>query len=214
MNYSDLQAKVSGLLNRRDATPTQIQGWIQDSIQRIQRELRCPAMEQVVDVTIGSYSLPYPGLPIPSDLLELIDLLDHHGNRITKEDVSRVSYLSREASVPRYYYRLAGRWLLGPAPQVGHTIRIVYYAEIGALVNPTDENVITDIAPDLISYGALSYAGDFFVDKRTSQWESRYSQIIQAIQGMADADELSGGSAVSPAYDWPSDDMWGYGGGY
>jgi hypothetical protein len=169
-------------------------------IQRIQRELRCPAMEKTVVVTIAS---GYAGLVIPSDMIELIDLVNSQGDRITKEDITTVKQLAKDFDWPRYYYRQGGVWLLGPAPTVSDTVTLVYYAELGALVNPTDTNVITQVAGDLIVYAGLGPAGDFYSDRRSDKWEARYTQILGDLQGQADDDELSGGACVSPAFFYP-----------
>lgn len=207
--YADLQSQVLGLLNRRDATTAQIQAWIQNAIQTIQRELRVPAMEKVVQVTLPDNT--DGTLTVPSDMLELIDIINHHGVRLTKEDVTKVMQAAKVIGAPSIYYRMGGRWLLGMRPKPGETLMVVYYAELGPLVNPTDENIMTDIAPDLITYKALSFAGDFYVDKRTSQWDTRYEAIKQDLQAMADADETSGASVVSLPVYWPDDGVaYGY----
>jgi len=176
-------------------------------------------MEKIVLVTInstpndfvpGTPALP-SGITIPSDLLELIDILNPFGDRLKKEDVTTVMQAARTFGIGRIYYRLGGTWIIGEAPNAGDIYTVVYYAEIGPLVNGTDENIITDIAPDLIIYKALTFAGDFFVDKRTPTWEQRYQSIAQTLQGMADADELSGDACVGMPIYWPDDGVaYGY----
>lgn len=205
MNYGELQSTLQGLLNRRDATTAQIQAWLQNGLMRIQRELRCPAMEKTVVVTIAS---GYAGLIIPSDMIELIRLVNSQGIRITKEDISTVNRLAINTGFSQYYCREGGAWLLGPSPVIADTIKIVYYAELGDLSLSTDSNVISQIAGDLCIYAGLGYAADFFTDRRTAAWEVRYQQILGDIQQQADEDELSGGSVVSAALHYP-DDMYG-----
>lgn len=215
MNLLDIQTAFSGLLNRRDATPAQQASWLTMGIAKIQRELRCPAMEKTVVLTIdGSYS---NGIIIPNDFIELQYLQNSQGKRITKEDITTVAQLAGGTSstvpvlidFPRFYVRTGGKWLLGPTPSVGDTITMVYYAELVPLVNPTDTTTLSKIAGDIYVYAALCYAGDFFTDKRSPKWESRYSEIASKLQIMADDDELSGGATVSPAYHYPSDDYEG-----
>lgn len=209
-NYSGLQTMVSGLLNRRDATTSQVQGWIQLGLQRIQRELRVPAMEEIANITIQDYTLwdgslytPFPGIAIPSDFIELIDLLSPGGHRLQKEDITRVDEIAKALGPPRWYYRKGGAWLIAPAPIPGTVMTIVYYGEFDPLINGTDTNIISNIAPDLIVYSALGYAADFYSDKRGDSWEKRYQATLIAIQNQADEDETNGGSTVSPAYSWP-----------
>jgi hypothetical protein len=201
---------VSTLLNRRDATSAQIQAWVQNGLQRIQRDLRCPAMEKIVTVTITNTYVGSQGLAIPSDMIELIDLNNSQGDRIEKKDITTVNTLMggfqnipANFDFPRFYYRKGGGWLLAPMPVLNDTIEVVYYAELGPLVNPTDTNTITIIATDLVAYAALCYAGDFFTDRRADKWEARYQQIKGALQDQADEDELSGAATVSPAFVYP-----------
>lgn len=207
--YSDLQAQVSGLLNRRDATTAQVQAWIQLSIQRIQRELRVPAMEKVVLVTIPSNT--DGTITVPSDLLELIDIINPWGVRLVKKDITEVLQAAKTTGNSLIYYRQGGKYLIGEAAQANDVFTLIYYAELAPLVSPTDTNIVVSIAPDLIVYGALGYAGDFYVDKRTATWEQRYGQIIEDLQAMADADENSGGATVSAPTYWPDDGVaYGY----
>jgi hypothetical protein len=85
------------------------------------------------------------------------------------------------------------------------TVTCVYYAVPTPLENNSDTNSITTACPDLLTYAALCYAGDFFTDKRLPNWENRYQAIKTDIQQMADSDELSGGATVAPAYIYPDD---------
>jgi hypothetical protein len=215
MNYNDIQTQFLGLLNRRDCTTTQAQAYIQTALQRVQRELRVPAMEKAVIATVAA---GYAGLIIPQDFLELINIIPLMTNggteqtdmkRLEKCDISTALVKSINTGIPRQYARQGGVWILGAAPVLGDTIRIDYYAELGALVNPTDTNVVTLIAPDLLYYAALGYAGDFFVDKRKADWEARYQQILADLQDQADEDEQHGAAAVQPAFHYFDDMAYG-----
>jgi hypothetical protein len=212
--WGDIQTGFSTLLNRRDATSAQQAAWLQNGIQKIQRELRCPAMEKLITFTVGSdYS---GGIVIPNDFLELQYMLNSQGSRITKEDITTVQHLSQGVGppgvtpvltydFPRFYIRKGPQWLLGPTPVLGDTINIAYYANLPPMVNPDDSSALAQIAGDLFMYAGLVYAGDFFSDKRADKWEARYEQIKADLQGMADADEISGGSEVSAAVKYPDE---------
>lgn len=214
MTFGDITANFTALLNRRDATSTQIAAWLQNGIQKVQRELRCPAMEKIITVPVdNTYS---SGITIPTDLLELQYLLNSQGERITKEDITRVSQLAFglaspgvsptvNIDFPRFYVRTGVKWLLGPTPGIGDRITVAYYADIPTMTQPGDQCTLSQIAGDMFTYAALVYAGDFYSDRRSDKWEARYEQIKADLQGMADADELSGGSEVSPAFDYPDD---------
>jgi hypothetical protein len=111
---------------------------------------------------------------------------------------------------PRVFARRGGYWVLGPSPAVGSTIEMVYYATFTPLVNPTDTNILTQSAWDVVVYGALAAAADYYNDDRSQMFDARYNQIAQNLQAMADADELTADAAVRPALlysnDWSQSD--------
>lgn len=206
-----------GLMNRRDlfSNTTLTTTFINNAIQRIQRELRCPMNEKWVQVTITS---PYNGLVIPNDYLELIGIFPvSDWNRRTKPDkLERVmNYAMFTDGAPVYHARQGGVWILGPAPAVGQTITLGYYSEFTPLVAPTDENILSIVAWDLIVYGALSEACAYYNDKRRGTavgpegkiidgFEGKYNQILQSLNDMGADDELDEGR-VQPAYYYPED---------
>lgn len=194
MNRSDLNANTALAST-----------FINQSILRLQRELRVPFMEKIVRYTIPSTYDASLGLVIPSDLLELIDLnvdsngtglLDYPLQRVQlKEALTRAEY----TDVPKVFARRGGYWVLGPRPTTDTVIEIVYYAEFAPLINGADTNTISNIGWDAVIYGALSAACDFYNDDRGQQFEARYKQIGGDIQNMADSDELTADAAVRPA---------------
>jgi hypothetical protein len=205
MTLDEIKAKFTGLMNRRDlaANATLVGDFIDVALMRIQRELRCPAMEKAVLITIGT---PYTGLVIPGDLLELIQIIPQNTMRsIKKCSITKALQVSTVTGEdPVEYCRQGGVWVLAPSPGLDDVIRIDYYAELAPLVLGTDTNVISIIAWDLIVYCALSAAADWFTDKRAATFEGRYMQILAALTEMGDADELDT-AVMEPAYIWPSD---------
>jgi hypothetical protein len=218
VNLSQLTSQFLALLNRSDlnANPALATIFITQSIMRIQRELRVPFMEKIVHYTIDDTYDPSTGLTIPTDFLQLIDinvdsdnsgLIDYPLQRVQlKEAMSRAQLID----IPRVFARRGGYWVLGPQPLVGSVIELVYYVTFDPLVNPTDTNVLSVAAWDVIIYGALSAAADYYNDDRSQMFEARYNQIAQNLQAMADADELTADAAVRPALlygnDWSQSD--------
>jgi hypothetical protein len=207
VNLSQLTSQFLALMNRTDlnANPALASTFINQSILRLQRELRVPFMEKIVRYTIPETYDASLGLAIPSDLLELIDLnvdsdasglIDYPLQRVQlKEAMTRAQY----TDVPRVFARRGGYWVLGPTPAAGSTIEIVYYTEFAPLIEPTDTNTISRIAWDAVIYAALAAACDFFHDERGQLFEARYKQIGGDLQNMADGDELTADAAVRPA---------------
>lgn len=207
MTLNELTAQFLAMMNRSDLRNDTALAttFINQAIMRIQRELRVPFMEKVVRYTTPSTYDNTEGLPVPSDLLELIDInVDTDGDGIQDYPLQRVQLKdamgqSEALSSPRVFARRGGFWVLGPAPPEGSVVEIVYYAEFSALVAPTDENILSRIAWDAVLYGALAAASDYYNDERGQLFEARYKQITQDLQSMADADELTGDAAVRPA---------------
>jgi hypothetical protein len=218
VNLSQLTAQFLALMNRSDlnGNPALATTFISQSIMRLQRELRVPFMEKIVQYVVPVDYDTSTGLPIPTDFLQLIDLnvdsdndglMDYPLQRVQlKEAMSRAQLLD----TPRVFARRGGYWVLGPSPTVGSTIEMVYYATFTPLVAPTDTNILTQSAWDVVVYGALAAAADYYNDDRSQMFDARYNQIAQNLQAMADADELTADAAVRPALlfsnDWSQSD--------
>ena len=81
---------------------------------------------------------------------------------------------------------------------------MVYYGEIPDLVNDTDSNFVTEIAPDLLVYGALTFAADFFIDDRKDSFEQIAVRIFNEVQDQANQMEFAQeGMTVNTAYNAP-----------
>lgn len=285
--YGDVRTKFISRMNRRDMDTTTADGFLQDTITRIQRIMRVPAMEKSIAVSIDSSYTTNGGIFIPSDYLQLRQITYNDQYELQKEDVSAVlpqAYAS--SGMPQIFGRRGGIWVLAPVPEgpatvtgvtnavtaagsttlnfastpaglraggaiadltassvippgttivsvtpttvvmsaaatgagvgngdlinftVFNVVRIDYYAEFGPMAQVTDETALTDIASDLMVFGALSYGCDHFNDKRGPAFESRFTQILSDIEAMGDLDETSGSAAVQPAYFY-SDDLEG-----
>ena len=98
------------------------------------------------------------------------------------------------------FVRQAEKLLLFPQPTSGHTT-LYYHAEYPPLSADSDENVLSQSAPDLIIYGALSFAADYYLDQRAEIFEGRFQQFLTELQEQANDQELQGGTqSVLPAY--------------
>jgi hypothetical protein len=189
MNYGELKTHFQSILNRRDLTTSLRTSFIDMAISRIQRELRAPLMEKATEVTISS---SYDGLEIPSDYIALVALtVVDEEIKLQRVDLEVAQLEAVNAGFPRVFARQGGKWILGPEPEADTVIRIDYFGELGALTDDTDENTLTIVAPDLITYGALVYAAEYFLDRRLEAFENRYQATLNTIQGQADYDELS-----------------------
>lgn len=200
-----------GLMNRRDLfnNTSLTTTFINQAIMRIQRELRCPANEKWVEVTIGA---GYTGLVIPNDYLELIGIYPQ-ADWVTRTRPDRLeralNYAQFATDKPMMHSRQGGQWILGPAPAEGDVILLGYYSEFPALVNPTDQNILTIVGWDLILNAALSAACQYYNDKRQQQFEANYITILAQLNDMGADDELDEGR-MEACHKWPDDDTDNY----
>jgi hypothetical protein len=213
MTLGELKAQFKGLLNNTvvNNNSTLVSTFINQSIMRIQRELRVPFMEKQILYTIPE---GYTKLAIPSDLLALKGILvdaDCDGileYELSRKDLSTVIKASQYPGHPTVYARQGSSWVLGNLPTLGSQVLIYYYAEFAALADDNAENTCLKVAWDLVLNGALSNACDYLDDDRVERWENRYNQIAKQLQEQADGDELTGDAVVSPALIYEDEGGW------
>jgi len=198
MNYGQLKTHFDALLNRSDITTALTEQFLSDGIARIQRSLRTPMQEKVLTVAISALT---PSITFPADFLETISLYydEYELQRISMKRFRELNQ-SNFTGKPMYYTRQGPNLLLYPQPVTGSLV-LYYYAEMPALVNAADETPMTRVAANLIIYSALTFASDYYLDERGELFEAKYNQFLAEHQGMADDQELNGGTqSILPAY--------------
>lgn len=201
MNYGEIRTQFKAILNRRDCSNTLADTFLNQSLQRCTRELRTPAQEAQQTMTVAD---PFVGFPVPSTIIQTIAMMAEvtggQQRKLTYYPLARYLELDNEGpGQPEYYTRIGNYFQLKPTPATDTVLTLYYYGEFEAFTGDSDETVLSLIAPDLLIYGALSYAADYFMDDRGQAFEARYSQIAQALQDQAY--DLDGhDAAVSPAY--------------
>jgi hypothetical protein len=189
MNKGELRTHFKELLNRSDCSDALADTFIDQSITRIERNLRIPPMEKSYSYTI---SLTTSEVFIPSDFLEAINMYyaNTSVNRVSMNRFLDVS-VGNETGTPLYFTRQGTNFKIYPSPTSGSLV-LNYYASFPVMTSDTDENDLALIASDLITYGALSFAADYFLDERGQLFESRFTQLANELQGQADDAESSG----------------------
>lgn len=189
MNKGEIRAHFLALLNRTDCSNSLADTFIDQSIARAQRVLRIPSMEktQTYNITASSQSLV-----LPNDFLEIIDIY-HGSTNLTRVPLSKMIEMKSgaEAGTPTKFTREGETLLIYPYPSSGSVV-LNYYAQFTDMTADTDENDLAKIASDLITYGALSYASDYFLDERGQLFEGRYVTFIAELQEQANDAEVSG----------------------
>lgn len=204
MNYGEIRTQFKAILNRRDCSNTLADTFLNQSLQRCTRELRTPAQEAQTSLTVAD---PFTGFPVPATIIQTIAMMAEvtggQQRKLAYYPLARFLELDNEGpGQPAYYTRIGNVFEFKPTPAVDTVLTLYYYGEFEAFADDTDETVLSLIAPDLLIYGALAYAADYFMDDRGQAFEGRYVQIAQALQDQA-YDLEAHDAAVSPAYNTP-----------
>lgn len=203
MTFGEISTQFTGLMNRRDLTANTalVSTFLQQSLTRIKRKLRVPGMKANYSVTVdGTYT---NAITIPTLYKQLISMEianSYIDRELQQGPIDKVRMLAIDVSIPTHYARFDNTWVLGPYPETGTVITIDYYSSWSALALAADTNQLTQDYADLVIYGALSFAGDYYNDKRTSNWENRFNSIVEEIIMEATGDDLTANAAVAPAY--------------
>ena len=155
--------------------------------------------ERVLNISITGQT---SSLTLPSDFLEIISLY------MDEYELERVSMRKYREVANRLYtgqaailHRQAEKLLLHPQPSSGK-LTSTTTASSQPLSADSDENVLTQSAPDLVIYGALSFASDLLPrsSARKSSRASSNSSFLE-LQEQANDQELQGGTqSVLPSY--------------
>lgn len=187
MNKQGIRNQILGLINRNDLTTELADTFIEQAMARIQRTLRVPSMERGNLITVNA-ELP-DVIVIPEDFLN-IKYLYSEDTLLEYVDIQRFLQYPNSVGTPKVYTRIQGELKVKPTPPAGTTLTMIYYGEVPDLTEDTSENFLSVAAPDLLVYGALSYAADYFVDERKPLFEQEYIRIYQEIVEQAVLTEM------------------------
>ena len=195
MNKGQIRAHFKALLNRSDCSDALADTFIDQALTRIQRFLRIPAMEQQQTYSFTS-GTAITQVVVPANMLEIIDL-QYDGMGLVRVPLHEMAEQHKvaETGSPKYFSREREVMKIAPLPTSG-TLYLNYYAEFDELTDDSSENIITLIASDLLTYTALAYAADYFLDERGPLFDQKSGQFLAEIQEQANAAEQSGVAQV------------------
>ena len=193
MNKGAIRTHFKELLNRSDITDTLADTFISQAITRIERTLRIPPMEKRQEITI---SAQVSHVVVPNDLLEMIDIYYKFTvlSRIPLHEMLSMKDLG-ETGTPKHFATQGENLLLYPEPTSG-SLTISYYGEFPVMTADSDENALAKTASDIIVYGALGYAADYYLDERAPTFDGKFGQMMAEIQEQANEAEQSGGLMI------------------
>ena len=189
MNKGDIRSHFKALLNRSDCSDTLADTFVDQSIARIQRTLRVPSMEKQQSYTITDKTA---FLFLPNDFLEIIDLY-YDNTSLTRVPLNQIMDYrdAGEFGTPKFFAREGGSLIIYPYPTSG-SVKLNYYGQFAAMTADSDENNLAASSADMIIYGALSFAADYYLDERGSVFEQRFVQFLTEVQEQANDAEMSG----------------------
>ena len=194
MNYGDLKSHFNDLLNRSDITAALTTLFIDQSIARIQRQLRTPINENKTTYTISGQTA---SVTLPTDFLEIISLY-YEGFELKRVPNRRcVPSFTTRLLVHHRYLQENSKTCFYIRNQPAVSLVLYYYGEFAPMVANTDENDLAKVAPDLILYGALTYAADYYLDERRDIFEAKVpAHFWSELQEQANDQELERWNAV------------------
>jgi hypothetical protein len=189
MNKGQIRAHFLALLNRSDCPDALADTFIDQATTRIQRVMRNPSMEAQQTYTISGQTSQ---ITLPVNLLEIISIY-MDGNALTRIPHHEMLQAQKtgELGIPRQMCRQSVQVLLHPQPTTG-TVFLDYYREFPTLATDADSNALTETASDILTYTALSYAADYFMDERAAIFEQKSGQFLAEMQEHNYSAEQSG----------------------
>jgi hypothetical protein len=195
MNKGQIRSHFKALLNRSDCSDALADTFTDQAMTRIQRVLRIPSMEKQQSYSITG-GVPISQIVVPSNLLEIIDL-QYDGVSLLRVPLHEMATALKTGATggPVYFSRERELIKIAPNPSSG-IIYLNYYGEFDALPTDTSTNAITQIASDLLTYTALGYASDYFLDERGPLFDAKSGQFLMELQDQANSAETSGMAQV------------------
>lgn len=200
MTLGELRTAFREQLARDDCSVSLADRFIGQGLQRIQREVRAPFMERL---QVFNEATTLSIIPVPTDFLEMIDILVDglNGHEGLLQVPYRQLFRTPISAPPAVYARQQAQWHLRGHVGAGIEVLVSYYGGLSPLADDAAENEATAAAPDLCLYAALAYAGDHFGIKRAESWGQTYLNIRDGITEMAAVVDSSGGPMqVQAAY--------------
>ncbi len=185
MDHAELRSLFAGILNRSDCTETQVDMFLGLGLSRVERKLRTQLQTKMQSLVVSGVFEP---VEVPADYLAMRSLKVGGNSLIRASEFS----FEGECSPPRFIIQNQ-TFDIRPTPAEGDLISLSYYAAFDRTEDENGETRYSLSIPDVVVYAALVYASDFFVDDRMPTFEARFQLLLQEVQEMSDAEEMSGG---------------------
>lgn len=180
MSLGKLKRRLQSLINRKDVTDTLAEDFITEAIADLERVLRISPMERILTQSVWDGSVN--ALIIPGTFLESIDLFTD-SNELTQVDMAQFLKLDNTGGSPRYFVKIADRFLLRPTPAPDTKVYLHCYVQSDPLAFDTDRNVWTEACFNAVLYTAAAAASDFFQmeDEHVRRYMNKAEMYVSAI---------------------------------
>lgn len=202
-DYASLQSALTDYATRDDLS-TVVTTFIAQGEARIYRDLRVIDMEVTASETItnGSFALPADYLKMRN--LYVTDATGAYLYELRRQSPAwlRGTYQIQSAQgTPQFYAREGQNIIVGPYPDASYPVSMLYYSRLASLSNTNTTNWLITKNPDLIFAAAMVELAIYTQDQAALQyWESKYGQVMSAVQGADKRERMSGGApSMSPA---------------
>jgi hypothetical protein len=206
MNYGELKAALSGLINRKDVTDALAAQFITQAQDRLERWPQMDPLkvaprpkftEKLVTFTLGEDN--DGTFNLPTDFLELIDLYSANGEM---ERVDMRGYLkeSTEQGTPAKFIQTGSTIRMRPLPAADEALYLNYYAAQPKLQYAADKNGWSVSCTEALLYSAAEFAADHFEDERLLRFEAKARTALSELQDQTLSEDFSGPMSISPAY--------------
>ncbi len=195
--YSELKTAVENWIARADQT-ARIPEFIMLGEMRISRDLRIRAMEVAMEETVASGTITLANAYVELDYAYIDGAPIRMLERKPPGWIYRRYPTRSSDGKPIYIGREVDKFVFGPYPDSGYTVKGVYYARLPALTASNETNWFTANAPDLLLFAAMAEAQPFLKEdqKQTSLWEAKYGAAVQSVR-REDMKESSSGSTLA-----------------
>lgn len=217
-DYKELEDNIVDWMDRQDIRD-KVASFIRLVTIDVSRELRIPTMVHTTIVPVYADGTA----EVPRDLIEARSLnyliIDEDGNINSRQPLKRASlneyYKSREEENigvnPDSFASVGGEFKVFPLPkvqdkivnnepinetQIGH-LEVSYYVLPVTINDPTEDNWILKISPEIYFYGGLMHSCRYTRDyDSATYWENKYKTSIVKFQQSVDVSEWAGGPIV------------------
>lgn len=197
MDFQEVRAYFIDNFNRSDVATDQAKRFVRASLTRIARRARFPFQERLVELTVDANGTA----EVPVDLLEFIAVAEPGRPALEFKSLREFRLWPAQGAKAKVYTRVGDRLQFRPGLSQGAKVELLYYADFVELVEDTDINQITAMAPDLVMLAACAEAGIAFVDDRQADFEAQFQARFAELEDQAASVSMRGGVSLEPYFE-------------